>query len=99
MAKWHYGTIPYRRRCAFLYQIPRDIAFDLLKDVDGLPLITEAWQYLDEATQECVTRHEEKEKQNGRKDPLAKSRVPAKSFVISVEPPVETAAGVPAGCP
>ncbi len=33
------------------------------------------------------------------KNPLAKSRVPAKSFVISVEPPAEIAAGAAAGCP
>jgi hypothetical protein len=67
------GLYPIGAVVPFLYQIPRDIAFDLLKDVDGLPLITEAWQYLDEATQECVTRHEEKkEKQNGRKEPAGK---------------------------
>jgi hypothetical protein len=33
------------------------------------------------------------------KKPLAKFRVPVKSFAISVEPPSETVAGAPAGCP
>ena len=55
------------------YQIRRDIAFDLLEDVDGLTLIAEAWQYLDEAAQECVTRHEqEEEKQNCREESASK---------------------------
>ena len=36
----------------------RNIAFDLLRDVDGLALVGEAWQYLDEAPQECVARDE-----------------------------------------
>ena len=54
-------------------EIRRDIAFDLLKDVDGLPLVAEAWQYLDESAEEGVTRHkQEKQKQNGRKESAGK---------------------------
>ena len=82
-------------------QIGRDIAFDLLRDVDRLALIAEAWQYLDEAAQECVTRHEqEKEKQYCRKESAGKIPGAGESFVISVEPPAEkTAAGAAAGRP
>src|SRR6186997_1349337 len=54
-------------------EIRRDIPFDLLKDIDGLPLIAEAWQYLDESAEEGVTRHkQEKQKQNRRKESAGK---------------------------
>ena len=50
-----------------------DIAFDLLRDFDYLPLAAEARQYLDEAVQEDIARYEkEKKKQHRRKEPAGK---------------------------
>jgi hypothetical protein len=44
-----------------------DVAFDLLRDFDDLTLTAEARQYLDEAVQEDIARHEKEKKKQHRR--------------------------------
>ena len=52
-------------------QIRGDVAFDLLRDFDYLALAAEARQYLDEAVQEDIARHEKEKKKQHRREETA----------------------------
>jgi hypothetical protein len=65
----------------------------LLRDFDDLTLAAEAREYLDEAVQEDIARHEKKKRNSTVvKKPLAKFRVPVNSVVRRVGPRAEAAA-------
>jgi hypothetical protein len=49
-----------------------DVAFDLLRDFDYLALAAEARQYLDEAVQEDIARHEQEKKKQYRREDAAR---------------------------
>src|SRR5664280_1324648 len=52
-------------------QIRGDVAFDLLRDFDHLALALKVRQYLDEAVQEDIARHEKKKKKQHRREEAA----------------------------
>ncbi len=60
-------------------EIGGNIAFDLLRDVDRLPLASKPGQNLDEPSQETVPRHkQEVEKHHGRKQAAGEASRPGK---------------------
>lgn len=59
------------------HEVARDVALDLLRDVDGLPLVLEARQDLDEAAQERVARRQQEEEQQDRREHRAEERAGA----------------------
>src|SRR4029453_9685333 len=62
-------------------QIRGDVAFDLLRDFYDLALALKARQYLDEAVQENIARHEkEKKKQHRREETAGKASGPREKF-------------------
>jgi hypothetical protein len=62
------------------HQIGRYVAFDLLGDIDSLPLVLKIGQHLDQSTQKRIARNQEKNRtRTVSSNPLTALRLPLSS--------------------